>query len=120
MFRFSNLVDEAKSLETTKRNVLKISASFYDPLGMVSPVTARIKAIFQLLCQDKLEWVDSVPREIKIIWNEFISSLEEWGILKVKRFAFFVIRDKINSGQLDGFYDSLNQIYCVVIILVFE
>ena len=33
VFRFSNLVDQAKSLETTKRNVLKVSASFYDPLG---------------------------------------------------------------------------------------
>ena len=115
VFRFSNLVDQAKSLETTKRNVLKVSASFYDPLGMISPVTARVKTIFQLLCQGKLNWDDSVPREIEIIWNEFISSLEEWGIIKVKRFAFFEIRDKIYSVQLHGFCDSSSQIYCAVI-----
>ena len=54
VFRCSNLVDQAKSLETTKRNVLKISASLFDPLGMISPVTARAKTIFQLLCRDKL------------------------------------------------------------------
>ena len=117
VFRFSNLVDQAKSLGTTKRNVLKISASFYDPLGMISPVTARVKTTFQLLCQSKLNWDDSVPREIEIIWNEFISNLEEWGILQVKRFAFFEIRDKIYSVQLNGFCDSLSQIYCAVIYL---
>ena len=70
---------------------------------MISPVTARVKTIFQLLCQDKLNWDDSVPREIEIIWNEFISNLEEWGIIKVKRFAFFEIREKIYSVQLHGF-----------------
>ena len=117
VFRCSNLVDQAKSLETTKRNVLKISVSFYDPLGMTFPVTARIKTIFQLLCQDKLNWNDSVTREIEIIWNEFISNLEEWGILQIKRFAFFEIRDKIYSVQLHGFCDSSNQIYCAVIYL---
>ena len=78
MYHFSNLVDQAKSLETTKENVLKISASFYDSLGMISPITARVKTIFQLLCQDKLNWDDIVPREIEIIWNEFINNLEEW------------------------------------------
>ena len=78
VFRFSNLVDQAKSLENTKRNVFKVSASFYDPLGMIFPVTARVKTTFQLLCQDKLNWDDSVPREIDIIWDEFISNLDEW------------------------------------------
>ena len=89
VFPFSNLVDQAKSLETTKKNVLKISASFYDPLGMISLVTSRVKTIFQLLCQDKLNWDDTVPWEIEIIWNEFISNLEEWGGFKGKTICIF-------------------------------
>ena len=40
VFHFSSLIDLARSLETTKRNLLKISASFYDPLGIISPVPA--------------------------------------------------------------------------------
>ena len=59
VFRFSNLVYQAKSLVTSKRNVLKINASFYVPLGIISPVTARVKTIFQLQCQDKLDHDDS-------------------------------------------------------------
>ena len=48
LFHFSSLIDLARSLESTKGNVLKISASLYDPLGLNSPVTARVKTIFQL------------------------------------------------------------------------
>ena len=44
VFHFSSLIDLARSLETTKRNVLKIRVSFYDPLRLISPVTARVKA----------------------------------------------------------------------------
>ena len=120
VFHFSSLIDLARSLETTKRNVLKISASFYDPLGLISPVTARVKTIFQLLCKDKLDWDEKVPLEIEIIWKEFLSNLENWNCLKVKRFAFYEIEENILSVDLHGFCDSSNQIYCAVVYLRIE
>ena len=70
------MIDLARSLETTKRNVLKISTSFYDPLGIISPITARLKTISQLSCNDKLDWDGKAPIEIEIVWNEFLSHLE--------------------------------------------
>lgn len=91
VFHFSSLIKLARSLETTKRNVLRITASFYDPLGLISPVTARVKTIFQLLCKDKLDWDEKVPLEIEIIWREFLINLEKWNCLKIKRFAFYEI-----------------------------
>ena len=71
VFHFSSLIDLARSLETTKRSVLKISSSFYDPLGLISPVTARGKTIFQLLCKDKLDWDEKVSLEIEIYGDNF-------------------------------------------------
>ena len=68
-FHFSSLIDLVRFLETTKRNVWKISASFYDPLGLIFPVTARMKTIFQLLCKDKLDRDEKVPLEIEVIWQ---------------------------------------------------
>ena len=79
VFHFFSLIDLARSLETTKRNVLKISASFYDPLGLISSVTARVKTIFQLLCKDKLDWDEKVPLEIEVMWNEFLINLKNWN-----------------------------------------
>ena len=64
---FYSLTDLARYLETTKRNVLEISASFYDPLGLISPVPVRVKTIFQLLLKDKLDWDEKVSLEIEMI-----------------------------------------------------
>ena len=111
VFHFSSLIDLARSRETTKRNVLKISASFNDSLGLISPVTAGVKTIFQLLCKDKLDWYEKVPLEIEVIWKEFLSNLENWNRLKVKRFAFCEIEENILSVDLHSFCDSSNQIY---------
>ena len=41
--------------------------AIYDPLGFTSPVTARIKTIFQLLCRDKHEWDEVVTGEIESV-----------------------------------------------------
>ena len=46
-------------LPTTKRNVLKIIASIYDPIGIISPVVVLFKILFQKISLLKCEW-DSV------------------------------------------------------------
>ena len=117
VFHFSGLVDLGRSLETTKRDVLHIIASFYDPLGLISPVTARVKTIFQLLCKDKLGWDEKVSFEIEVIWKEFLSNFENWNCLKVKKFAFYEIEENVLSVNLHGFCHSSNQIYCAVVYL---
>ena len=55
VFRFNKFTEIAKSLSSNKRKILKVPASFYDPLGFISPVTARVKCIFQLLCKDSYD-----------------------------------------------------------------
>ena len=45
----------SRELDTTKRNILKISASIYDPLYIVLPIKVRLKTIFQSFCRDKIE-----------------------------------------------------------------
>jgi hypothetical protein len=53
VFQFDNILSKCASLEQTKWNLLSASASIFDPLGVIAPITARIKTIFQLLCKDK-------------------------------------------------------------------
>ena len=45
-----------QSLEPTKRNVVSLATRFFDPLGIMSPITVRFKLLFQLLCGSKLNW----------------------------------------------------------------
>ena len=94
--------------------MLKISASFYDPLELISPVAAPEKTIFQLLCKDKLDWNEKVSLEIEIIWREFLSNLENWN------WFFYENEENILSVDLHGFCDSSNQIYYAVVYLRIE
>ena len=68
-FNFSNLVNEAKSLPPTKRSLLKISAKIFDPLGLLSPFTIQWKVLFQLLCNENIEWDDELSGEHLKKWN---------------------------------------------------
>ncbi len=68
-------------MEQSKRNLLSVSASIYDPLGFIAPITARIKTIFQMLCKDKLNWDDIIPSNIASVWNKFLEELKHlWEI----------------------------------------
>ena len=53
VFQSEPFICLAKSLTPTKRNVLKVCASFHDPLNFISLITPRIKTIFQLLCRNQ-------------------------------------------------------------------
>ena len=54
-FHFQHIADKVKGLEATKRNVLSLLASSFDPLGMVSPVTVGMKVLLK-----KFETVNSI------------------------------------------------------------
>jgi hypothetical protein len=43
---------------------------------MLAPVTAKLKSLFQLLCKDKLDWDDVIPKELEEIWGKIIGDLK--------------------------------------------
>ena len=52
VFDFDEIVQLAKYLKSRKRNLLKINATLFDPLGLTSPITLQGKLLFKLLCID--------------------------------------------------------------------
>ena len=68
IFRFDDLREKCDSITQTKRNLLSVSASIFDPLG-ASPITVKIKTIFQMLCKDNLNWDDVIPQNVALILN---------------------------------------------------
>ena len=48
-----------------KINLLKINATFFDSLGLISPITLQGKLLFKLLCIDKSDWDDELNDIIK-------------------------------------------------------
>ena len=114
VFDFQGIVSLARTTVMTKRNVLRLSASIYDPLGFLCPITARLKTIFQMLCKDKLDWDAEIPQNIKKVWEDVVQSINEIRSLHLPR---FVLVDSIDSVEMHGFCDASKDVYCGVIYL---
>lgn len=118
VFRFGEVISLARSLLPTKRNVLKVAATFFDPIGFISPITARVKTIFQLLCKDKSDWDSDVPPGILSVWNTFLDDITRFGELRVKRFSYVNPSDSSELfSTLHGFCDSSETAYAAVLYL---
>ena len=66
IFRFKIVL---KDKRMTRRGMLLLISSIFDPLGFVAPHTLRGKRIRQLLCQDKIGWDEIVSDGIIREWQ---------------------------------------------------
>lgn len=69
----------------TKRSVLKLLASIFDPVGFLSPCTFLAKCIMQDLWKLNLGWDDPLPNDLREKWTIFITSLSSLSTIKIER-----------------------------------
>lgn len=65
MFNLSELIEFASTLPVTKRSVLKLTSKIFDPIGLLSPFTIKMKSMFQELCKNKSGWDDELQGKEK-------------------------------------------------------
>ena len=87
----------------TKRGILSMTSSIFDPLGYISPVIIQAKGIIQEMCRAKLPWDADVPEEVKAKWLTWQSNLEHLRDVALKR-SLDVVSAK--SIQLHHFCDA--------------
>ncbi|XP_067049610.1 uncharacterized protein [Acropora muricata] len=66
-FRFKIVV---KDRPPTRRGILSIVSSIYDPLGFIAPLILSAKAILRDLCRKELNWDDKIPHEDLVRWQD--------------------------------------------------
>ena len=115
VYNFDKFLTKCEGMNLTKRNILSVASSFYDPLGCISPVTARIKVIFQLLCKNKLDWDDEVSDDLMLIWFELLHALR--GLKTVKLERYVCSNATPFHVELHGLCDSSLEVYCTVAYL---
>ena len=117
VFDLKEIACLAKNLEPKKRNVVKVSASFYDPLGYMSPVIVLFKLFFQELCKNKIDWDEIFEGELRMKWNKLVSGLQNVEPLTLPRCYLYGITNPISSYSIHGFCDSSKRAYAAVIYL---
>ena len=69
----------------TRRGVLSTVASIFDPLGFVAPFILAGKGIVQQMCRDKLSWDDTLPDDLRPLWESWLLDLKTLAGVKIKR-----------------------------------
>lgn len=99
----------------TLRLCLSIVNGIYDLLGLITPITIRLKASFRnLFCQDlNLKWDDPIPHEDCLLWQGLLRMLQEAKSIVFPR----AIKPPQTVGkcELICYFDGSNLAYACVI-----
>ena len=69
----------------TKRKILSVISGVFDPLGLVTAVTAKFKLDMNILVKFNLGWDEPAPPELLSTWVENIQTIQELSELRFRR-----------------------------------
>ncbi|XP_053386622.1 uncharacterized protein LOC128550820 [Mercenaria mercenaria] len=70
---------------TTRRSILSVASSLYDPLELVAPVTLIPKLILQRACRLNLGWNELIPDAEAEKWSQWLSRLPALSKVSIDR-----------------------------------
>ncbi|XP_053367622.1 uncharacterized protein LOC128541295 [Clarias gariepinus] len=90
----------------TRRGILSVVNSLYDPLGFLAPVTVQGKALVRELTNDQCDWDTPIPAERKDQWRAWLDSLLELKQIQIKRPYFPISLCSTRYRELCIFADA--------------
>ena len=69
----------------TRRGLLFMTASVYDPMGFVAPVILEAKLLLQDLCKQKANWDSVISEEERVRWSLWLEELPYLSELRIPR-----------------------------------
>ncbi|GFS80358.1 integrase catalytic domain-containing protein [Trichonephila clavipes] len=71
--------------KNTKHFILQVVEKIFDPLGLISPFTGRMKCLLQDLWKEEIQWDDPLPSHIEKEWKKWCEELPHLRNLKIPR-----------------------------------
>ena len=112
IFVLSGIAEKGLWLVYTKQNIMKLGASFFDPLGLVCLVVLQAKLLFQELRELKVDWDEIFDGDVAKKWDSLLKDLKDCGSICMPRFELSYVRERIVSLELHGFCDSSKVVRC--------
>ena len=99
---------------------MSLVSRFYDPLGLITPVTIRFKEFIQILCEMTATWDQPLDGKLLHQWQCLVSELQDCEPIVIPRNYCHGISEECTSYKLYGFCDASNSAYAAVVYLVLK
>lgn len=99
---------------STRRGILSVIGSTYDPVGFLAPFILPAKLILRELCKEKRAWDEEVSPEQAKRWKRWLEDLQNLSSFSVSRSIKPAGFGGIKSAQLHHFSDASNSGYGTV------
>ncbi|XP_028400806.1 uncharacterized protein LOC114523939 [Dendronephthya gigantea] len=104
-YEFDEIQHYARMLPPTKRTVLRLVAKIFDPLGLLSAFTVKLKMMFQDICKHKVNWDDELQGSVRTRFRNskpVEHQLHGFSDASGKAFASAVyLRTKYDDNRID-------------------
>ncbi|XP_055622051.1 uncharacterized protein LOC129765665 [Toxorhynchites rutilus septentrionalis] len=99
----------------TKRQVLNIVMSLFDPLGIISAFSIHGKILIQEIWRTGIGWDNTLPNEIVDKWYQWIAVIGKLRAVTIPRCYFpNYEKESYDTLQLHIFVDASESAYCAV------
>ena len=116
LFTFSDIIETAEYLGVAKRNILKISTMFFDPLGLTYSLVLQAKLLFREACILNVTCDVLLPTEFVVKYNNFMEELRKPSFISVSRYLF-IGQHNVAELELHDFCDASIQAYSTTIYI---
>ena len=111
------IVDEANVFNPTKRHIVSIVSKVY-PIGLLSPVTVKLKIFLQELHCLKIGWDEQISDSMRKKWTDIVNSIKDSEPILINRHYFRDTRNEKVEVTLCGFCDASTRAYAAVIYIL--
>lgn len=108
---------DCKECAHTRRGILSVVSSVYDPLGYLAAVILPSKQILQELCQKNCGWNEEVPEILNQQWIRWLADLKELSRFQVSRCLKLHDFGPSIDARLHHFFDGSESGYGTVTYL---
>jgi len=74
-----------KNKPITRRGLLSVISSLFDPLGFVAPVVLKARILLQRLCKQHCGWDEEVSQDYANAWQEWLRDLPTLSAVSIER-----------------------------------
>jgi len=106
-----------KECPCTRRGILSMVSSIYDPLGFLAPLIFPAKHILQELCEQNIGWDEELPEVHAQAWMQWWQDIPRVREFKVNRCLVPNNFGDIKTAQMHHFCDASDLRYGTVTYL---